>query len=67
MDVKKIINTLRPKNKVSIVYADNITYQGYVHSVSANHLIIQDEWSWDSYKTFNNDQIREILILKEIS
>lgn len=67
MDVKKIIKSLRPKNKVSIVYADNITYEGYVHSVSPNHLVIQDRWSWDSYRTFNNDQIIEIGILKGIS
>ncbi len=67
MNVKKIIKSLRPKNKVSIVYADNITYEGYVHSVSSNHLVIQDRWSWDNYKTFNNDKIREILILNGIS
>ncbi|KLV14968.1 hypothetical protein G3M80_21185 [Bacillus altitudinis] len=67
MDVKKIINSLRLKDKVSIVYADNITYEGYVHSVSSNHLVIQDRWSWDSYRTFNNDQIIEIGILKGIS
>ena len=59
LTVKEVINTLQKNDKVRIIYVNDELFEGYVESISENHLTIH-EYVSDSYRTLNRQQILEI-------
>lgn len=59
LTVKEVINTLQKNDKVRIIYINDEEFEGYVESISHNHLTIH-EYVSDIYRTFNLQQILEI-------
>lgn len=50
-------------DKVEVIHADGDVYEGYVHSIDDNHLIIH-EYLDDIYRTFIRENIVEVTVIK---
>ncbi|WP_025731513.1 hypothetical protein [Heyndrickxia ginsengihumi] len=58
--IKEVIKTLKENEKLSILYGENEEhFQGYVSTITDNHLILH-EYVSDVYRTFSINRIIEI-------